>query len=229
MYIVSIIFIIMGIGIKYFKWDFLIAGYNTMNKEQKEEINVEGLCNSTGNFMLLIAALMLVSSISHKYGYRLFSTISIFSILPLTVVQVVLSQKYDKNKGKKGDIKFTIGIIVFTCIIALPLLLYGGREPKVQITDDRIIINGIYGTAIKKEKVKDITLEDTIPKVINKVDGFDFGYTLKGNFKLEELGVGNIYIHENRSPYIIIKTENRYYIINYKDSKKTISLYNKLK
>lgn len=50
-----------------------------------------------------------------------------------------------------------------------------------------------------------------------------------GNFKLEELGVGNIYIHENRSPYIVIKTENRYYIINYKDSKKTIDLYNKLR
>ncbi len=33
----------------------------------------------------------------------------------------------------------------------------------------------------------------------------------------------------NSSPYIVIKTEDKSYIINYKDSNKTMELYNELK
>ena len=40
MLITAILFIVFGILIKYGKMYFLIAGYNTMSKEEKEKYNI---------------------------------------------------------------------------------------------------------------------------------------------------------------------------------------------
>lgn len=231
-YIVSGLFFFMGIGIKYFKWDFLIAGYNTMSKKQKENVDRDGLCSLTGNFLFLMGLVLLGAGMSEKMGYRFLTLILTLSIFPLTILVVILGQKYDHNKdikSKKTETRIIAVVLIIITISMTTLFVYGSREPKIDIMPDRIVISGIYGTMIKKDKITEITLEDNIPKVLNKVNGFDLGYILRGIFKLEGLGTGSIYIRQKKAPYILIKTENKYFLINYKDSNKTIDLYNKLK
>ena len=46
---VAILFIVLGILIKYGKMYFLIAGYNTMPKEEKEKYNIEGIIGNQAN------------------------------------------------------------------------------------------------------------------------------------------------------------------------------------
>lgn len=232
LYIVAGLFIFMGIGIRYFKWSFLIAGYNTMSKKDKENVDEDGLCKSMGNYIILMGLIILASALSDKVGYKFLSTVLLLSIFPLTIGQVIFAQKFDHNKNTKGrkiEKKFIIGFTLVIGIGLSSLFIYGTKEAKVQIMPDRIVISGIYGTMVKKERITEITLEDNIPKVLNKANGFDFGYTLRGIFKLEELGVGSLYIHANKSPYILIKTEDKYFIINYRSPDKTIDLYEKLK
>ena len=48
---VAILFIVLGILIKYGKMYWLIAGYNTMPKEEKEKYNIEGIANVFRNVM----------------------------------------------------------------------------------------------------------------------------------------------------------------------------------
>ena len=45
MILTAIIFIILGIIIKYGKMYWLIAGYNTMPKEEKEKYDIEGIAS----------------------------------------------------------------------------------------------------------------------------------------------------------------------------------------
>lgn len=232
LYSVAGLFIFMGIGIKYFRWYFLISGYNTMSKKQKENVDTEGLGKLMGNFSFVMAALILISGIAQRNGYRLLTLISLLSIVPLTIFLIILAQKYDHNtmtKSDKAEMKVGIGLIIVTGLLVSTMLIYGAREPKVEVISNKIIISGMYSSSINKEDIREISLQDTIPKVLKKTNGFDFGYILRGNFTLEEIGVAKIYIRENKAPYIVIKTENKYYIINYKDSNKTIELYNKLK
>ena len=232
LYSVAGLFIFMGIGIKYFRWYFLISGYNTMSKKQKENVDTEGLGKLMGNFSFVMAALILISGIAQRNGYRLVVLICMLSIVPLTIVLIILAQKYDHNsmtKSDKTEIKVFIGLIMVTGLLVSTMLIYGVREPKVEIGADKITISGMFSSSINKEDIREISLQDTIPKVLRKTNGFDFGYILRGNFTLEEIGVAKIYIHENKAPYIVIKTENKYYIINYKDSNKTMELYNKIK
>lgn len=232
MYIVGGLFTFMGIGIKYFKWSFLIAGYNTMSKKNKENVDIDKLCNLMGNFMMIMGVLIFGSGIAEEMGYRLLMFILVFSIFPLTIILIILAQKYDYNKdarSRKIQSRFILVVLIIPTIALSALFAYGSRELKVEIMEDRIVISGIYGTAVKKDQIREISLEENIPKILNKVNGFDLGYILRGIFKLEELGTGSVYLRNNKPPYILIKTENKYFLINYKDSSRTVELYNKLK
>ncbi len=56
---VSILFIVLGILIKHGKMYFLIAGYNTMPKEEKEKYNIEGIATVFRNVMFGMAIVIL--------------------------------------------------------------------------------------------------------------------------------------------------------------------------
>jgi hypothetical protein len=57
---VAIFFIILGIVIKYGKLYFLIAGYNTMPKEEKQKYDIEGIATVFKNTMFGMAFIMIV-------------------------------------------------------------------------------------------------------------------------------------------------------------------------
>lgn len=59
MLVTAILFIILGILIKYGKMYFLIAGYNTMSKEEKENYNIEGIATVFRNVMFGMALLII--------------------------------------------------------------------------------------------------------------------------------------------------------------------------
>ncbi|MFT5848512.1 MAG: hypothetical protein ACI902_002587 [Psychroserpens sp.] len=57
---VAVIFIILGILIKYGKLYVLIAGYNTMSKEEQKKVDIQGIASVFRNGMFGMAALMLL-------------------------------------------------------------------------------------------------------------------------------------------------------------------------
>ncbi|MFD0931757.1 DUF3784 domain-containing protein [Psychroflexus salinarum] len=56
---VPIVFILLGILIKYGKMYSLIAGYNTMTKQEKEKYDVEGIANLMNNVMFGMAFIVI--------------------------------------------------------------------------------------------------------------------------------------------------------------------------
>lgn len=227
------LFIFIGVAIKYFKWYFLISGYNLMSKNQKENVDIEGLGSLMGNFMFLLAVIIGITGFFQLHGNKTIALISILSLIPIVIGLIIKAQKYDNNKqytkGKKKEYMLVIGLISLSLIIISGFLIVGILEPKVVIESDKIIISGQYKRSIDNSDIKQISLEDNMPKVIRKVNGFDFGYTLRGSFDLEGIGLSSIYVQENQSPFIFIYTDDRTYIINYKDPEKTKALYEEIK
>ncbi len=64
---VAIIFIILGVLIKYGKMYFLIAGYNTMPKNEKEKYDIESIAKVFGNVMFGMALVMLIGYFIAKF------------------------------------------------------------------------------------------------------------------------------------------------------------------
>ena len=95
-----VILIIMAIVIMLGKGDFLIAGYNTASKEEKEKYNIKRL-------RFLISAILLVSVVYAvlmiPFGQDVVGALTMTAVLVvLTFAVVILANTWAKKKKKKG-------------------------------------------------------------------------------------------------------------------------------
>jgi len=67
-FIIAISFIMTGIAIRVFKWYFLISGYNTMSKEKKDKVDIEGLARFMGTYLYANGAAFLAAGILQAIG-----------------------------------------------------------------------------------------------------------------------------------------------------------------
>ena len=67
MLLTALIFVICGVLIKYGKFYNLIAGYNTMSREDKEQYNIEKIATLFRNVMFYMAIIVFVGYLISKY------------------------------------------------------------------------------------------------------------------------------------------------------------------
>jgi len=243
MYIIFIlmafIFLLIGIVIKHFKCYFLIAGYNTMTKEQQAKVDIEKTGNIVGNFGYAMFFIQILASILGYFKYELFAfMLSFISILSGVIIVLIKSEKYDGNgRNPDGSIKkekkimiAVISVFFAAVVIGVSSLMFSGNKASdIIIGSNYIEIKGMYGTDIKYDDIKEVTLKESIPKIIAKTNGSNLGSKLKGNFKLEELGKVKLFIDKDKPPFIFIKSDQDYIIINLGSRQTTEDIYKKIK
>ncbi len=234
LYILSVIFLFFGVGVKYFKWYFLISGYNTMSKEKKKNVDIEPLGRLMGNFMILIGIIILASGVASEFDFKLLSSGLMMLILPITIGLIVFAQKYDHNNEKKKKKNKTGLIAIISITLALTvliagMLIVGILDPDVEVSEDMIIISGMYKRNIKVDDIIEVTIKETMPRVLRKTNGFNMGYTLRGSFNLEGEKNASIFVHEDKPPFIHIRTNDRFIVINFRDREDTEKLYEDIK
>ena len=95
------LFILLGTMLSLGKWSFLIAGFNTMSKEEKENYDVLSLCKFMGKFMFIIAlciSLFVLSDILvMKILFNIGMTLFIVSIL-FVIIYANTGNRFEKKK-----------------------------------------------------------------------------------------------------------------------------------
>ncbi|UNC92278.1 DUF3784 domain-containing protein [Candidatus Contubernalis alkaliaceticus] len=230
-YFTAIFFAFLAIGVKYFKWYWLIAGYNTMPKKEKENVDKDGLANFIGNWLFVLAGLLVSLEVLPPYG-NVSIIVFVVSFIMVITYMVVGAQKYIKsNEISKSDKIFNnarAGFAVIVGLIVLGLIFLGSRDPRVEITEHSLKF--VPGSTVSLSKITEIQLKEEMPEVIKKKGGFDAGEIRRGRFLLEEMGAGTIYVHSsNQGPYIYIYHEDGFIIFQHRDQKKTEELYEYLK
>lgn len=119
-----------------------------------------------------------------------------------------------------------LSILLISSLIIIPNYL----ETKVQFDNTGFKIKGVYGLTIPYTDIKKIDTVSAIPRISLRTNGYAFGKTLIGNFKLRDESHVKLFIKQGYAPYLLIKSKGRMPIyINFKDKRKTIDLYNNLK
>lgn len=237
--IMAVIFLLIGISINHFKWYFLISGYNTMTKEEQSRVDIEKAGKLVGNFGYTMFFIQLSAAAAGYFKYEFLAfMVSFISIIFGTVIVIIRSTKYDGNDLNadgtvKKEKKILIGAIsVFFTIVVIGVcsLMYASNKPSdIIIGENYIEIKGMYKTNINFDDMKEVTLEETIPKVLRKTNGSNLGSILKGNFKLEDIGHAKLFINKDKPPFIIIKLEQDYVIINRGSRQDTENLFKDIK
>ena len=83
--LMAVLMAILAYLVKYRKWSFLIAGYNTSSKKEKDKYDTHSLCRGVGNFLFIITGIMLIGAIGEflELDWLLYSTWFVFGLIGL--------------------------------------------------------------------------------------------------------------------------------------------------
>ena len=119
-YIIAGLLAVFGILIHKFKFYFLIAGYNMMSKEEKEEYNASSIGKHVGFCLYFISVLSLAVGLFFQFFQISKQTeklvIAVYVILTMITVSILLVKE---NKKRLNEV---IPFIVFINIVVLIIL-----------------------------------------------------------------------------------------------------------
>jgi len=141
------------------------------------------------------------------------------------------SQPMGAVLGKPPSRRTAVLLILGIHAVVVPVVVWvfyaGSKPPVVTFSSVGFSISGggLYRADAPFADIREVLLQDTIPRVVRKRNGFNAGDTLRGNFTLEVLGNGKIFINRGIPPYVVLRTPDSYVIINFKDPQQTRALY----
>lgn len=229
--------LLIGLAVHKFKAYFLIAGYNTASKKEKEQVNIKGLAKLFGLYGYVNGGVFLGSAALEALGIQVPITPSLLFFIGSTVALVFLSQKYDHSlkddqgelnqKGKKE--RFWIILITgFTLLFVGTTMLFSLTTPKVNVTLEGIEVKGVYGELYLWESITRIDLKEEMPKITFKSNGSSLAGHLKGRFNTKEYGNATFFVEEDSPLFIYLMREEQVIILNLGDVEKTRILYEKI-
>lgn len=235
------LFILLGIVLSMGKGSFLIAGFNTMTKKEQDKYDKVALCKFTGKIMFALAFSMIFWVLYQAFeikillyvGVILFSAFIMFLLIYVNTGNRFKMEgiSVEKKKHKLSVKSSLIGLIIFLGVAIFLFMLINGtkKETEVIIQGNQIAFKGQYGVTDNFEEITDIQLKNDIPAIGMKVNGAGLGEIMKGDFKVEGLGICRLFVHSEKGPFIYMMVDGKYTIINFKDSAKTMAIYEELK
>lgn len=208
----------------------LIAGYNTMPKDKKKHVDLDGLSTLMRNGLIIIGLLTIIGYYLFKWvGFsQLANSSMLIVILSGTITMAIKARKFDHNQQKKT--KQTYFILGFTVVFVLGLIFYGFIPTKTRVSEETVKFSGMYGFEMKISEIQSIELVKEIPNIEIRTNGFSFGSINKGTFKLTDWGKCKLFVQSGNQLFLIINSTNgTKTIINDKNPTVTEDNYNKIK
>lgn len=133
-----------------------------------------------------------------------------------------LQSKYQESKGI-----LTIAIIVLA--FAFSYLTISLSD--VEVKDDTLNLQGIYGMKVNLSDITEVELKDTLPSGMRRNNGASIAGNIIGNFSSTEMGKVKMSVR-GKDPYLYIKIKDNkfnYLIVSFKNPEETEHLYSQLK
>ena len=121
-------------------------------------------------------------------------------------------------------------------LVGLVLLIVVGsifwvqmRPPVVSVRANSFEVESLfYGTTFAADEITAISLEPTLPRVLARTNGFAAGGALRGHFNVEGLGAGRLYVDLGAGPYLLVRLQGGFVIVNLPQPEQTRALYEQM-
>lgn len=138
----------------------------------------------------------------------------------------ITSEANEKQTKKWINPLWILSILLIVGFVFIPNMI----DTKIYVEPNELKIKGVYGLTISYSDIEQIDTISIMPKISLRTNGYAFGKTLIGNFKLSDDSHVKLFIKKGITPFILIKSKGQLPVyINLKEKKKTIDLYNELK
>ena len=85
-----------------------------------------------------------------------------------------------------------------------------------------------YGRSFAAADITSVTLEDALPRVLWRSNGFAGAGTLRGRFRVEGLGDGYLYVEEGMAPFLVVRLRQGFVILNFREPERTRALFEEM-
>jgi hypothetical protein len=123
-------------------------------------------------------------------------------------------------------------------ILAVTVLIVGGvgglvyadtRPPRVSLDGAEFHVkSAVYGMDIPLDDIESVSLESEIPRILSRTNGTGAGSTLRGHFRLERLGDGQLFLEYGSAPYLFVRTRDSFVYVGYSDPARTRQVHAEL-
>jgi len=130
-----------------------------------------------------------------------------------------------------GSLSWKVGLLALALGVVLvgALFYFQTRPPRVAVGSKGFEIETpFYGTSVAAADIVGISLEPRLPRVLRKTNGFAGAGTLRGHFRLEDLGDGRLYVEQGFAPYVLVRLGRGFVIVNFREPERTRALYDEL-
>ncbi len=123
-----------------------------------------------------------------------------------------------------------IAVLVVAILGAVGVLFYVELQPPtVEIRETSFTIgSAIYDADVSFSAVTAISLEGSIPQIRSRTNGFAAGEILRGHFRIDGLGDGQLYVKRGQPPFVRVVYEGGYVYLGYADPRRTEAAFKAL-
>jgi hypothetical protein len=212
---------------------YLLSGYNTMSTDERKNFDIKSYIPFFKKFHFFLGLSLLIIALLLFYFVDSDTSGIFMGTYPLLgyIFFIWNSNKFYKLKTKKQTITTYVAM-------AIMLLLVLGivYEFKSSLTNNEIIIGnnqleitGEYGSFIAINTIKSITIEDNLPLISGKLNGFDLENVRKGYFKTTSGEKLKLLINTQSGPYVLITTKDNSKIFYSSKDQLNQKIFEKLK
>lgn len=222
----------IALGFLTLKYPSIIKNWRYATEEQRKNIDIKALqLLSCKSMVVSGTALIIIGIISYfiKGSWPIYAIIII--VFAMSGYMVARMRRFDKNPESRRNHTIAAAVLAVSLFVIVGLFIGGKMESKIQITDNQLIINGMYNETIPLTDIDTIYISPLtdLPKIEMRTNGYADGEILKGYFRLTDWGKCKLIIHDIQQPAIVIHYNNKHLILNLYNPTHTASLYNQLK
>jgi len=122
------------------------------------------------------------------------------------------------------------GIVAASVALAAWMIYAGIQPPTVQVTADSFSVgNGPYSNTVPFRRMTAVSLDDRLPRVRGRTNGFASGDTLRGTFRVDTWGSARLYVNLNHPPFVVVRSDDGFVAVNFSNPQQTREMYTELR
>jgi hypothetical protein len=121
-------------------------------------------------------------------------------------------------------------VVILPIAFVFFIIQSGEKPPRVTLSPQGLAISvAIYSVDVPWPTVTDVSLGQTLPRVVRRTNGYALGGTLRGYFSVEGLGPVRLFVERDQPPFVRItsSTEGVIYV-GFGDGGGTVQLFREI-
>ncbi|WP_058307143.1 DUF3784 domain-containing protein [Gracilibacillus massiliensis] len=207
----------------------LISGFANRPKEEQEYLKQSGFIKALGKLLTftfyLLAITFILGLLQIPYGFE----IGIAVCMIVLMGGMTWIQRYEVAHKRKKNYWIMGSVSVITLAFIASITFYGYIDNEIKVTNDQLIITGIYGEEIPFADIQNVEKTNHLPEVRAKTNGFAMTNKRKGKFRVEGYEeTVTLFITGDTKPYLIVETQEQTIIFNRDSEDEIEQLYQQL-